>query len=465
VETYWLRTSDQLTLLRHIANLLDERHQINQRETLLVLASKLQIANDSLKSVFQLTKNNASSQPASFKVKKLKYLFLKESIDRSMEDLKLWLDIFDPSWYLIMKAATPQIDDELKRFESPNHTILPSAHSLRAALKISETKTTIFLQEDGLGSFPISHIPFSSATLAERPGTGNNLILDRIACPRGIDSSISRKAIAALATKLSYSDPATFSLLQCKGVIVHNSISDDQIPAFTLVLRIPKYYYQPQSLRDYLLRQDTNHSLSDRFLLAKNLVKSIGYIHNFGFVHKNIRPETILIFKTSTSTIGSVSLVGFENFRTEDGRTLHSGDNSWEKNLYRHPVRQGQNPTDEYIMQHDIYSLGVCLLEIGLWSSFVNYAEDRLTCQPASALGLPTESSKLQKTVVTKDQLVSMARIVLPQRMGNSYAEIVETCLTCLDDDNADFGNEDEFLDEDGIRIGVRYIEKVSFHP
>ncbi len=29
-----------------------------------------------------------------------------------------------------------------------------------------------------------------------------------------------------------------------------------------------------------------------------------------------------------------------------------------------------------YQMQHDIYSLGVVLLEIGLWTSFVTYAED-----------------------------------------------------------------------------------------
>ena len=38
---------------------------------------------------------------------------------------------------------------------------------------------------------------------------------------------------------------------------------------------------------------------------------------------------------------------------------------------------------------------------------------------------------------------------------------MVETCLTCLDKDNIDFGDEDEFADEDGVVLGVRYIEKV----
>ena len=46
--------------------------------------------------------------------------------------------------------------------------------------------------------------------------------------------------------------------------------------------------------------------------------------------------------------------------------------------------------------------------------------------------------------------------------MGSKYAEIVETCLTCLEPDNVDFGDQREFEDEDGIRVGVRYIEKVS---
>ena len=45
--------------------------------------------------------------------------------------------------------------------------------------------------------------------------------------------------------------------------------------------------------------------------------------------------------------------------------------------------------------------------------------------------------------------------------MGNKYSKMVKTCLTCLDKDNADFGDEDEFTDEDGVVAGVRYIEKV----
>ncbi len=53
-----------------------------------------------------------------------------------------------------------------------------------------------------------------------------------------------------------------------------------------------------------------------------------------------------------------------------------------------------------------------------------------------------------------------VCRTELPRRMGSVYAQIVETCLTCLDHD-ADFGDENEFVDEDGVLVGVRFIEKV----
>lgn len=45
--------------------------------------------------------------------------------------------------------------------------------------------------------------------------------------------------------------------------------------------------------------------------------------------------------------------------------------------------------------------------------------------------------------------------------MGDKYRKVVETCLTCLDQNNEDIGNEKEFQDTDGVAVGARYIEKV----
>jgi hypothetical protein len=77
--------------------------------------------------------------------------------------------------------------------------------------------------------------------------------------------------------------------------------------------------------------------------------------------------------------------------------------------------------------------------------------------------GIPLARACIREMTSAKDHLLLLARSRLPQHMGSRYAEIVETCLTCLNPDNADFGDARGFEDEDGIRVGVWYIEKVSF--
>ncbi|KKZ68346.1 hypothetical protein EMCG_05966 [[Emmonsia] crescens] len=63
-------------------------------------------------------------------------------------------------------------------------------------------------------------------------------------------------------------------------------------------------------------------------------------------------------------------LVGFEQLRPSSGHSTLFADTVGHRNPCRHPNRQGLRPQEYYKMQH-IYSLGVCLLEIGLWTSFV----------------------------------------------------------------------------------------------
>lgn len=235
----------------------------------------------------------------------------------------------------------------------------------------------------------------------------------------------------------------------------------------TLVFRVPPGLEHPRSLRDFLLNTGCPKSLTRRFEMAKGLAKSVGYVHTFGFVH-NIRPESVLSFSSLDGQHRSSFLVGLDNFRREEGYTERCGDSFLERNIYRHPSRQGSNPALTYIMQHDIYSLGVCLLEVGLWKSFIEYPErdGEMTPQWSPVLGMPTDLDPLQAVLYLSSEarksLVSLAQEELPQYMGTKYTDIVVTCLTRLDPDNGDFGDEKEFLDEDGIRVGVRYIDKVS---
>jgi hypothetical protein len=113
-------------------------------------------------------------------------------------------------------------------------------------------------------------------------------------------------------------------------------------------------------------------------------------------------------------------------------------------------------------MQHDIYSLGVCLLEIGLWSSFVQYTNP--TSKPIFPDNFNFEGDAVDnssRSELVKTKLLTLARYVLPEKTGTKYSKIVETCLTCLDVGNDGFGDESELQDEDGVLVAVKYIEKV----
>jgi len=189
-------------------------------------------------------------------------------------------------------------------------------------------------------------------------------------------------------------------------------------------------------------------------------------------------------------------------------------------------------------MPHDIYSLGVNLLELGLWSSFITYPPSPpVSPSPAPTLSpadpdpdpnpsadppppsytedidpaLPIPPNFVKEHLEQKDarkrahaikaHLIALAARELPARMGRKYTDIVLLCLRCLDKpakganaSNAALGESVENLagesvdtlgeeegqgqgweeegedvigefrdvmDEDGIIVGVKYIEKV----
>lgn len=126
-------------------------------------------------------------------------------------------------------------------------------------------------------------------------------------------------------------------------------------------------------------------------------------------------------------------------------------------------------------MQHDIYSLGVVLLEIGLWTSFVLYDEDGGTFSPVQNdilgpvdLARPLPRNFEDSASRNKLKLEDLAIKELPSRLGKRYSDVVLLCLRCLDSgsganhDGRGFGvGASDFMDEDGVMIGVSYIENV----
>jgi hypothetical protein len=150
-------------------------------------------------------------------------------------------------------------------------------------------------------------------------------------------------------------------------------------------------------------------------------------------------------------------LIGFDVVRNAEGRTNLVNKYKWQSEIYKHPSRQGSHP-DYYAMQHDIYSQGVCLLKIGMWETLIAYSSFGVT-HPSSVFDHDPRQTDASSV---KDYFIHLSRsIALRGKMGTKYSEVVQTCLTCLDENNCDFGDEEDFEGDDGIVVGVRYLEKV----
>ncbi|KAK1855279.1 het-s domain protein [Colletotrichum chrysophilum] len=482
VEAIWNKTAIQVEFVKRIAKVLEEDHCRIHLEVLEVLKSKLILAISKIKSVVKTGPNPS--------VKRWKYTRVREAIDDSIAQLQQWQKIFDPTWYLILRVGNRLIDDELSRpgvadfghsssstasEHTKANTTLTSAQSIRNVVRGNgSNELHVTLPEGGLDWTNTRKIKYSSTVLVHRKASEKVYAVDTITCDASYNLPRLKADTEDLAKKLKREDIDAFGFLPCKGVIKQKSPETRKLASMSLAFQLPYIDTSkaPVSLREYLL-QDRRFSLSRVVEIAKQLARAVSFIHTFDFVHKNIRPETILVFpdheSKRSSELGLAYLLGFDSFRNVNFHTLRAGDDAWERNLYRHPTRQGLQAQETYIMQHDVYSLGVCLLELGLWDSFVEYNSDAgetsSKTAPGMELGLSLadfkfQSGNIEQTQKIKNQLVSLAKARVPARMGDKYASVVITCLTCLDEDSDDFDG-DNMQDEDGILVGVRFIEKV----
>ena len=156
--------------------------------------------------------------------------------------------------------------------------------------------------------------------------------------------------------------------------------------------------------------------LESRFAVAQSLARSIAKLHIDGWIHKSIRSHAVVFFKNRTDSnllVNSPYLVDFEYSRPESGSTVRLHLSDPERNLYRHPDLQDVDPSSSS-MVHDIYSLGVVLLEIALWQTVGDIY--KRTKKELNASGL-------QKLYLDG------TRKKVGHTMGSSYQSVVLACL------------------------------------
>ncbi|KAF5589816.1 kinase catalytic domain protein [Fusarium subglutinans] len=253
------------------------------------------------------------------------------------------------------------------------------------------------------------------------------VMIEWIYVPSSLSAEIkeaSQNQIHDLALLLhSEKKPHEFRTLECIAM-VDMPVAEEEDAQYGLVFKLEEGH-QVYTLLELLSREEsTPKSLTERLKLVKLLSKTLLFLHLGSWLHKGIRSDNILFLSNDISSVdlGAAYIGGFDYSRLfrETRLTQNVGDNRVQ-NLYRHPDHQGHpmhangESTDRppFSYKADLYSLGVVLVEIGLWSPIIKLLEAR---------GSQDEDESVRETILDMIPQVRM-------RMGDAFADAAEACL------------------------------------
>jgi hypothetical protein len=245
--------------------------------------------------------------------------------------------------------------------------------------------------------------------------------------------------LLSILTKLS-SNQTFHGTLKCLGYF-----EDHRQPRFGLVFELPTSVYSGPSdshksveeLRPVTLlsvlqtgSKSTHNSnsatppLEDRFRLAFTLALTFSKIHADHFVHKDINSSNILVFKKSKRqsanaralqyTLRSPVICSFDLFSEYD---IEPASTMPTLNIYRHPDDPKFTGVQDalYGAHFDMYSLGLILLEIGLWQPLGDLWKPKYT--------LNDFKRRIEDVYIRK----------LASKCGTAYMQVVRDCFWAAD--------------------------------
>ena len=209
---------------------------------------------------------------------------------------------------------------------------------------------------------------------------------------------------------------------------------DNPRPAY--VYKIPALHQSPgvnddnlqsRSLLSFLQYgrdTDSNNipSLENRFRLALNIASSVVLLQEKGVCHRNISSSNIIFFvgrnilsnNTKVWKGPVIRLPYLTAFHQKSSKDLVPSVEPLFSNLYQHP-NLGEGQGSAYQVVHDLYSLGLILLEIGLWMPIGKFWKHKYTRHDFKA--------RLQDIYLKK----------LSSKCGDGYMNVVRYCMTAAD--------------------------------
>lgn len=241
----------------------------------------------------------------------------------------------------------------------------------------------------------------------------------------------------------SFVKPKSTGILQLTGFT-----EDTEKSTFHLIFACRFTGCYPDTLEGYLKINATNPSLNFRVNLCSQLATAVLQTMTLTLVHENIRPENIC-FLPAESTVGAMSgntpgvfLTGWQYARqVERSVSFFKGKTTIQQKIYQHPERQLVEAEKEYSMAHDVYSLGVCMIEILTWESLLPVSEPPSLSESFissfESLGLKKDPTEIytKDADQIKQTLVAMCDRNISIEAGEKIALLIKGFLTCLDDE------------------------------
>ncbi|KAF5975403.1 het-s domain-containing protein [Fusarium coicis] len=290
--------------------------------------------------------------------------------------------------------------------------------------------------------------------------------------------AIMLRRVQDLARLLQLEDrPAELRTLPCLGVVTKAG-SSDAVKFHGLIYRVPST--ECKTLDSIAKASTTNpnssgeYFLEDRFSSAVVLCKTVLYLHIAGWLHKGIRANNVVLFFGTPTTaapkgpeydLSQPYLVWLE-FSRENTPNAMTEDvtNDLEWSLCRHPDVQGMltdahsgklegssgenrepRPRRPFFSAiHDIHSVGIALLDIGLMKSVLDIYEEEMK-DPRYEHSATSFKERILETQVSR----------LGQFAGREYSQAVRTCIKG-DFDAGSYGNLPEAFYTQVVRNVVR---------
>ncbi|VUC26624.1 unnamed protein product [Clonostachys rosea] len=241
----------------------------------------------------------------------------------------------------------------------------------------------------------------------------DRVVVEKLEPSNGNLNQTQRKVVLDLKVKSLSFAPKTdaFGTLDCIGCLDRK---DTDLSNCGLVYRFPEWAVSdPSTLLQRLLSAKDQPPLEEKFKLAFALANFLKEFHAVGWLHENLNSHNILLFSAGTTyEWQKPCIVGLHKARPDGSFWQTDGPRDSNLQDYQHPAYIN---TRRYRLDFDYYSLGVVLLEIGLWRAL----KTLLSGEKFQSMG----GEDIRRS------LLNLCENQLPSKMGTRYASLTRQCM------------------------------------